>query len=218
MNQMEQDVSRFGRMADALKTLEGQNEALAASAQILAEAAKRGALIHVFGVDARAADIEGELFFRPGCFAAVNPVYDPAFANSHGAYRSELCRPLDGLTARILEYYEYVEPGEPLLLLTFDADSTALRQAAEWANAHGLRVIAVLPDKPKREKTAALFEEAIYFGASFGTLLMTAALDELMARAAALAPEADTWTGTIFPDLEACAPMLERYLWRVRHL
>ena len=77
-----------------------------------------------------AADIEGEIFFRPGCFANVNPIYDPAFANSHGAYRSELCRPLDGLAVRILEYYEYVEPGDPLLLLTFDADSTALRQAA----------------------------------------------------------------------------------------
>ena len=215
---MEHTTNRFADMALALSDLDKQSETIDAAARILAEAARRGTLIHVFGVDARAADIEGEIFFRPGCFANVNPIYDPAFANSHGAYRSELCRPLDGLAVRILEYYEYVEPGDPLLLLSLDADSTALRQAAEWAKEHELRVVAILPDKPVRERTAALFDKAIYCGDSFGTLLMTAALDDLMARAVALVPEVDVWTGNIFPSMETCAPMIERYLWRVRHL
>ncbi|MEN6417306.1 MAG: SIS domain-containing protein [Clostridiaceae bacterium] len=215
---MEHRENRFSEMTLAFSGLEKQNEAIDKAAHVLAEAAQRGALIHVFGVDARAADIEGELFFRPGCFACVNPVYDPAFANSHGAYRSELCRPLDGLTARILEYYEYMEPGEPLLLLAFDADSIALRQAAEWAKSHGLAVITILPGKPSREKTRSLFDTAIYLGPSYSTLLMTAALDELMARAVALAPEADIWKGKDFPDLEINAAVIERYLWRVRHL
>lgn len=205
-------------MAQALSGLDKQNEAINEAARILAQAARRGALIHVFGVDARAADIEGEIFFRPGCFACVNPIYDPAFANSHGAYRSELCRPLDGLTPRILDYYEYVEPNEPLLLLAFDPESTALRQAAEWGRARNLRVIGFVPEQPGREKTAALFDTTICLGSSYGTLLMTAALGETMARAAALAPEADVWKGTVFPDLEANAPAIEKYIWRIRHL
>ncbi len=215
---MEHKENRFSEMALAFSGLEKQNEAINKAAHVLAEAARRGALIHVFGVDARAADIEGEIFFRPGCFACVNPVYDPAFANSHGAYRSELCRPLDGLSARILEYYEYKEPGEPLLLLAFDADSIALRQAAEWAKSHGLAVITILPGKPSREKTRSLFDTAIYLGASYSTLLMTAVLGEVMVRAVALAPEADIWKGKDFPDLEINAAVIERYLWRVRHL
>lgn len=214
----ELSINHFKRMAVALEALERESENVEAAAEILAEAARRDTLIHVFGVDARAADIQGELFFRPGGLACVNPLYDPAFSNAHGAYRSELCRPLNGLTPKILEYYEYIDSGDPLVLLAFDADSIAFSQAAAWAKEHGLGLVGIIPELPRDKATADLLDAAICFGREHGTLLMTAALDALMARAVELVPGAAAWKGDFFPDMKDCRAVVDKYLWRVRHL
>lgn len=210
----------FGHLASAVKALEKQAEAIEKASDILAEAAERNSLIHIFGVDARAADIEGELFFRAGGLANIDPIYDPAFSNSHGAYRSELCRPLDGLTPCIMEYYEHIEAGDPILLLAFEPDSTSFAQAARWAREHGLSVLAVLPGLPKDAKTAELLEVSVCFGGAAGseTVCMTAVLDAIMTRAVSKAADAPVWQGSFFPDINTGRDMIEDYLWRVRHL
>ncbi len=213
-------IEYFGRLASAVKALENQAEAIEKASDILAKAAERDSLIHIFGLDARAADIEGELFFRAGSFACIDPIYDPAFSNSHGAYRSELCRSLDGLAPCILEYYEHIEAGDPLLLLTFDPDSDAFAQAAQWAKERGLLVLAVIPDLPKSADTAGALDVSVCFGSSEGaeSVCMTAALDAIMARAVNKAADAPVWQGSFFPDLDTSRNMIDDYLWRVRHL
>lgn len=210
--------NRFKLMADALSELGKESASLDAAACLMAKAARRDALVHVFGIDAKAADIQGELFYRAGGLACINPLYDPAFSNSHGAYRSELCRPLDGLTPRILEYYEYIDPGDPLVLLAFDADSVAFAQTAAWAKAHDLSLIAVVPEPPKNAQTVSLPDVTVCFGYEYGTLLMTAVLNELMTRAVELAPDAAVWRGNFFPDSRISQDIVDKYLWRIRHL
>lgn len=212
------DASRFASMAEAIASLERQRTTIESAAKILADAATRDALIHIFGVDLRAAEIEGGFFFRPGRLACVNPVYDPAFSAAHGAYRSELCRALDGLTPRILDYYENISPGEPLLLLSLDPESTAFVQALQWARERELRIIVMIPDVPDNPGATEGADVVIRFGRMYDELTLYAALDELAARAAELAPGAAVWKGNVYPDLTACDAIIERYRWRIRHL
>lgn len=215
---MEYDKNRLNNMSASIAALTGETAAIDMAAALLAEAARHEKMIHVFGVDVRAADIEGELFFRAGGLACIDPIYDPAFANSHGAYRSELCRPLDGLTPKILEYYEYVESRDPLVLLTFDPDSTAYAQAVAWAKEKCLTLITVIPQSPKSQEIAALPDVTIPFGLSYQTLCMTAVLDEMMARTIERCPGAEVWQGDFFPDGEKNREAMEHWRWRIRHL
>jgi len=215
---MAEEGKRFYEMSDALSALTEKSGEIGAAAACLAQAAKQGRMIHVFGVDARAADIEGELFYRAGGLACVDPIYDPAFSNSHGAYRSELCRPLDGLTPKILEYYELIDPGDPLILLAFDAESTALAQAVEWAKEKRLALIVIVPEKPVDARIVSLADVMVCFGQLHKTICMTAVLNEIAARTLEEYPEAEVWQGDFFPDTEKNRALLERWRWRVRHL
>jgi len=212
------ESKRFYEMSAALSALTGIDEEIGAAATCLAQAAEQGKMIHVFGVDARAADLEGELFYRAGGLACIDPIYDPAFSNSHGAYRSELCRPLDGLAPKILEYYELIETGDPLILLAFDAASKAFEQAAEWAKAKGLALIAVVPEKPVDRSIVSLIDVMICFGQPYKTICMAAVLNEVMARTLGETPDAEVWQGDFFPDTQKNRALLERWRWRVRHL
>ena len=217
---MTQDNSYFKRAADAVAALESCSGDVETAAAAIAKAAEGGRLVHVFGLDACSADIEGEIFFRAGGLACVDPLYDPAFSNSHGGYRSELCRVLDGLAPRVLDYYERIEPGDPLLLLALDENSLAFAQAAGWSREHGLTTIAVIPERPLDGATNGNIDLAVCFGRGGGleSVRMTAVLGAVAERAVRLAPKADVWTGDIFPDPEKDRETIDKYLWRVRHL
>ncbi len=217
---MKENSEYLQRAAAAVAGLEKEKAGITAAAKMMADAALEGRLVHIFGVDSRAADIEGEIFFRAGGLACIDPLYDPAFANSHGAYRSELCRPLDGLTPRILDYYERIEQGDPMLLLAFDQNSLALAQAAKWCGEHGLRTVAIVPEPPADGRVTECIDTVISFGRDTENerLCMTAALDAISAEAVELAPGAEVWKGDFFPDLEANRETVDSYLWRVRHL
>lgn len=208
----------FSGMEQAVGLLQEQEPALLRAAAVLSEAADAGRLVHVFGTDARAADITGELFFRAGGLACIDPIYDPALANSHGAYRSELCRAMDGLAPCILDYYEFIEPGDPMLLVGFDPDGPAFSQAARWARDKGLFLIMATPQPPADTDTAALAQIMLLAGGQYATVCMTALLHAL-GDAAARHVRADLlWPGTFFPDTIGAKQIIDAYLWRVRHL
>lgn len=207
-----------------LALLEEEADRIAAAADILSEAQKNDRLIHVFGTEPALAALVTEVFFRPGAPLHINPILDPALDPAHGAYRSAMCLSLDGLAPCILDYYEYVEPGDPILLLGSDPALPLFAGALQWAQAHGLQTIAVLCGNERTPACGA--DVTLCSHASFAAVppehtILTAALLNLLVLETLSRmpdPQACVWTGNHFVDLEKSRDAIDRLLFRIRHL
>lgn len=219
-------VAALERVADAQAELE-------AASRLLADTIEAGGLVHIFGTDPHAAAIQDEFFFKPGGLVAVSPLYDPAFSLSHGAYRSAMCQSLDQLTPAILDYYEYMKPGEPILLLTLSPKSLVFAQALEKAAALGLKtiVLASPEDEENRKQLSAadclidarcpagahcLEVKSVTAGSPAGCAL-SACLTCLSLLTAQRLGEEQLWRGHGLVGADQ-APVIKEYIERIRHL
>lgn len=230
MNQSEQYLETLSAHVLSLKQ---EARSLAAAADILAAAEASDRLIHVFGTEPAAASLITGLFFRPGALKQINPILDPSLDPAHGAYRSAMCLELDGLAPCILDYYEYVEAGEPILLLGSDPALPLFSQALVWAKRKGLRPIAVLSGDSAStpcDADVVLHTHGSYAdtlvqagGAAAGgeqAVLMAALLHALIIETLERLsdPAAHVWSGTHFVDIAENQAEIDRLLFRIRHL
>ncbi|NLY18148.1 MAG: SIS domain-containing protein, partial [Clostridiaceae bacterium] len=116
-----------------LNKLKIEESNLNAAAKLMADAIKNDRLIHIFGTDPHSASIGDEMFCKGGGLVNINPFYDPAFSLAHGGYRCSLCQTLDGLAPVIMEYYENVRVGDPIIIIGSRPDKLILTQAVDKA-------------------------------------------------------------------------------------
>ena len=191
-----------------LKALEQEENNIEKARTIIMAAIREDRLVHIFGTDARSSAMISEVFFRPGMPVHIDPMYDPTLDPAHGAYRNEMALKVDNLAPCILDYYERVQDGDPIILIGADEKMPMFEQSLVWAKQHGLKVIAI----------AASFAEAdvsILTHADDNTFMIavSAILNMLMN-----VPPEYAWSGSQTVDLEASREKIDRMLFRVRHL
>lgn len=211
-----QSVSCFQLLSERILSLLAERDRILAAADILATAQRFDRLIHLFGTEPALAGLTSEVFFRPGSLTNMNPILDPVLDPAHGSYRSALCMFLDGLGPCVLDYYEYIEPGDPILLLGSDPSLPLFKQSLGWAKRHELSTIAVLSESNNCDADVVLITGCNDF--SMHALLTGALLNAIMEEAAALLPEDAQWTGSYFVDAERERAKIDTKLERIKHL
>ena len=190
------------------------------AAGILADAQNNNRLIHVFGTEPTTSALITEVFFRPGMPMNINPILDPSLDIAHGAYRNAMCQDLDGLAPCILDYYEYVEAGEPILLLGSNPSLPMFAQALRWAKAKGLRTIAVLSGNGDYHCDAEVVLYTHENTVNEQAVLLAALMQLVMSVTVEKLSECETqiWTGLHAVDLAANQNKIDSLLFRIRHL
>lgn len=131
------------KTAEEILLIEKQKNAIEQAAKMLASAQEKNELIHVFGTDCVASAVISNIFFRKGSLTNINPIFDPTLDPAHGAWRNAMCMEFDGLAPCILDYYEYVNPGEIMVLITSENDAVMFNQALAWAKEKNLKTIVI---------------------------------------------------------------------------
>ncbi len=211
-------------LSSHLGQLDQQAEALAVAAGLLADAQQEGRLIHLFGTEPSLAALSAEFFFQPGALMNIDPILDPSLDPAHGAYRSAMCLKLEGLAPCILDYYESIEPGDPILLLGSDPSLPMFSEALRWSKRRGLSTIVVISraaDAPICRADVTLCTGATFDAGPPEHTILSAALLHLLlleVQARLQDPQAHTWSGGRFVDLAKDRADIDRLLFRIRHL
>lgn len=208
----------LNQAAGRIAGLSSQQAALEKAAGLLADAIDGGGLIHIFGAQPFAAALISQVFYRGGGLAALNPILDPALDVAHGAWRSALCRELEGFAPSVLEYYETIAPGDCLLLLSVEAHSLHFREALAWGNQKGLNVVALLPLEGPPPGGCTLIDLGPPGSDGQLAAAFSLTLEWLLQRGAALAKAPPCWRGRGVPETGANRALLDEYLSRIRHL
>lgn len=117
-------------------------EAIEQAAKILCEAIADDRLVHVFGPGAHSYMGAEEMFYRAGGLACINAVLDAGVSMEHGALRTTRVERTPGYAAAVLETYQ-LEAGDPLIITSSYGINAVSVEAAEYARAKGLWVIAI---------------------------------------------------------------------------
>lgn len=220
-------------LASHLQLLDHEADGIAAAAAILAQAQNENRLIHVFGTEPATASLVTEIFFKPGVPMNINPILDPSLDPAHGAYRSAMCMELDNLSACILDYYEYVEAGEPIVLIGSNPKLPMFADALEWSKVKGLKTIAIVcadASYTACDADITLHTHGVYAdtlahveGVSAGgeqTALTACLLNMLVIETLERLhqPAENVWSGEHTVDLQANATAINERLFRIRHL
>ena len=207
-----------------LDKIEAGRRQIDTAAEIIAGALKRGRFVHILGTEAHTAALAGELFFKSSGLAGVNPLFDPALDLSHGAYRSALCRNMTGLAPCILDYYENIEPGDPIILLSGDPEGVFFEEAVNRAVDKGLKIIAIVPlggvDGNVSLKKADVIVDS-HSADDFGgtnTICVSVILNCIAKRVSAMAEGVEVWKGGRFVEPERNKDLLEKYVYKIKHL
>lgn len=197
------------KAAEALKALERQEENIRAAAGLVAQAVKEDRLVHIFGTEARATGIIAEVFFQPGFPTHLDPMTDPTLDFAHGAYRNRMAVEVDNLAPCILDYYERLQEGDPIILIGSDASSKMFVQSLAWAKAKKLKVITVA-DRQVEADVCVEIDPSCFM------ITATAVLNSMLKENELT--ENLKWTGKKTVNLEDNEQKIERMLFRIRHL
>ena len=197
------------KAAEALKALEGQEEDIRAAAGLVAQAVKEDRLVHLFGTEARATGIIADVFFQPGFPTHLDPMTDPTLDFAHGAYRNRMAVEVDNLAPCILDYYERVQEGDPIILIGSDASSKMFAQSLAWAKAKKLKVITV-------SNSCVEADVCVEIDPSYFMITAAAVLNKILKEIDL--PEDLKWTGDRIVDLEKNEQKINNMLFRIRHL
>lgn len=197
--------------------LEDQTEQVYAAANILSDAIQANRLLHIYGVEEESSALIASQFFKAGKPMLLNPMFDPSLDPAHGSYRNEMCRRIRGLAPCILDYYEYVKVGDPIILLGSDPTHTGFSESVSWAQKKQLQIISITcTDVPEADISLTLgsasYADGTYF--ALGATMLELIFDALQATA----PESLVWAGERFVNLENEAQKIESVLFRVKHL
>ena len=119
----------------------GQSGTIRAAAHAVANALRRGGLIHVFG-SGHSRLLAEEAFFRAGGLATVNPLLDLRFTFFLGALESTLAERESGLAVSILDEHA-ISPADVGIVISNSGRNAAPVEMAVEMRRRGLPVIAV---------------------------------------------------------------------------
>ena len=216
------EVSYFQNLSSALERQSKTAPELQKAAELIRKAILEDRLVHVFGTEQLSSALIADLFFRAGALKHIDPMLDPTLAPAHGAYRNAMCMEIDNLAPCILDYYEYVDAGDPILLIGSDAKLPMFASALQWAQNRQLKVIAMAcknTDAIQGTDVVIPLEECTYQGDGYMSLA-AAVLEQIVALVKAdLSNVLDyVWSGEHSVDLEQSRADIDQMLYRVRHL
>lgn len=137
------DLGYLAQATDLLERIRtGQAEAIRAAGQLMADAIRDDQLIHVYGGGGHTTLVMGEMFFRAGGLANINPVMETALSVFNQALKYLELERCVNLGAAIVRYYD-IRPGEPFIIFHNIGINAATIDAAMEARRKGARIIAV---------------------------------------------------------------------------
>ncbi|MBR2453664.1 MAG: SIS domain-containing protein [Clostridia bacterium] len=139
-------LNDFGYYKAVLENLElvndTQGENIKKAASLMADAIEADRLIHVYGGGGHTTLPVGEMFFRAGGLANINPVMETALSVFNQAEKYlELERTVN-FGASIVKYYK-LQPGDLLIIFHNIGINPATIDAAEEAKRCGAKIIAI---------------------------------------------------------------------------
>ena len=136
----------FGYYSQIIANLELVNKTqepnIDAAASLMADAIADDRLIHIYGGGGHTTLPVGEMFFRAGGLANINPVMEPALSVFNQALKYlELERTVN-FGASIVKYYQ-LKPGDVMIIFHNIGINPATIDAADEAKKAGAKIIAV---------------------------------------------------------------------------
>ncbi|MBY5959174.1 sugar isomerase domain-containing protein [Membranicola marinus] len=121
---------------------EEQMDNILKGAELMAKAIEKDELIHVYGGGGHTTLVMGEIFFRAGGLANINPIMEPGLSVFNQALKYlELERTVN-YGSSIVKYFR-IQPGEVLIIFHNIGINPATIDAAMEAKENGAKIIAV---------------------------------------------------------------------------
>ena len=130
--------------AEALleKVRSEQAENISKATDLMVEAIKKDELIHVYGGGGHTTLVMGEMFFRAGGLANINPIMETSLSVFNQALKYLELERTENYGASIVRYYK-VQPGEVFIIFHNIGINPATIDAAMEAKRAGAKLIAV---------------------------------------------------------------------------
>lgn len=137
------DLNYLDQAVAALRKVEDQQaQNIDAAAELMADAIQRDELIHVYGGGGHTTLVMGEIFFRAGGLANINPVMETGLSVFNQALKYlELERTVN--YGRSIVKYFGIKPGEVMIIFHNIGINAATIDAAMEAKESGAKIIAV---------------------------------------------------------------------------
>ncbi len=136
----------FGYMETAIELIRKieaeQLPSMREAARLMADAVKNDRLIHVFGGGGHTTLPVGEMFFRAGGLADINPIMETGLSVFNQALKYLMLERCENYGAAILKYYK-LQPDDVLLIFHNIGTNAATIDAALEAKRRGAKIIAV---------------------------------------------------------------------------
>ena len=138
-----QDFGYYQAVLDNLaKINETQGESITAAASLMADAIARDRLIHVYGGGGHTTLPVGEMFFRAGGLACINPMMETGLSVFNQAEKYLALERTHDFGASIIKYYR-LEPDDVVIIFHNIGVNPATIDAAMEIKAAGAKIIAV---------------------------------------------------------------------------
>ncbi|NCB70766.1 MAG: SIS domain-containing protein [Clostridia bacterium] len=207
----------INKVAFKISELSNQKSEIMRAAAILSDAIMNDRLLHIYGSEEVSSSLIASHFFKAGKPMNLNPMFDPSLDPAHGSYRNTMCMEVPGLAPCILDYYEYVEEGDPIILIGSDPIFIGFSEALEWAKAKGLIVIAVTCSPAQGAEVSLKTGSESYADGTYIALASTI-LELMFDKVKESVPERFIWKGSRFVDLQHDKDRIKEVLFRVKHL
>lgn len=119
-----------------------QSDTIKRAGALMADAIADDRLIHVYGGGGHTTLVMGEMFFRAGGLANINPIMETGLSVFNQALKYLELERCPNYGAAIVRYYR-LQPGDVLLIFHNIGINAATIDAAEEAKAAGARIIAI---------------------------------------------------------------------------
>ena len=200
-----------------ISSLASQETRILGAAEILSNAMKEWRLLHIYGSEEESSSLIASHFFKAGKPIYLNPMLDPSLDPAHGSYRNAMCMTVSGLSPCILNYYEYVNKGDPIILIGSDPSLMGFAEALEWAKTKGLQVIAIAcTDVPAADISLKTGSESYVDGTY--TAIASTILELIFRKVKETVPDSCIWMGKRYVDLEGEKEKINKVLFQVKHL
>jgi len=138
-----QDSGYLDQVISSLKKIEdNQSKNIDMAAELMAQAIARDELIHVYGGGGHTTLVMGEMFFRAGGLANINPIMEPGLSVFNQALKYlELERTVN--YGRSIVKYFRIKENEVLIIFHNIGINAATIDAAMEAKENGAKIIAV---------------------------------------------------------------------------